>query len=451
MRFLGFILMVVLAWPLAAQQMRVEDFARYKHPFWRKATYVTDKEQALLDFFTSEKGFQFFVGETAVTAAEGEGFVTLALPHRTTFVTIKHPSYGQVAWKIPGKGLKRKKRYRAYLYTESVEKEYRQEKQWAVFAFEPKQAIFYLDSLIYPVQEGELALYLPVGKHVCRVESPFYQSISDTIELVDSARLEKRFVLTAYYAYLTVETAFPDATILLDNKSIGKGRAETGRLCPGRYRVTVSREDGVYYDQMLVLGNAERKVVDLRKVALRPHLPTDARLAERTEPTRTTEETPAALPDSLSVAPERPFEIVEADSASVSIRAFDDETEIWLNRQWVGKGSWQGRLAPGFYAISSQKEGLDSRTAYFWVEAGETVELNLASPLTDYGSLNVSCDEVNARIFLNGVEVGLSPRVLSRLPADRTYRLRMVKGKKEAEKVIHLKRNDILHVNLKLK
>ena len=138
-------------------------------------------------------------------------------------------------------------------------------------------------------------------------------------------------------------------------------------------------------------------------------------------------------------------------SLVLRIRAFDDETEIWLNRQWVGKGSWQGRLAPGFYAISSQKEGLDSRTAYFWVEAGETVELNLASPLTDYGSLNVSCDEVNARIFLNGVEVGLSPRVLSRLPADRTYRLRMVKGKKEAEKVIHLKRNDILHVNLKLK
>ena len=339
-------------------------------------------------------------------------------------------------WSVPDteEGVKRKKRYRAYLYTESVEKEYQQEKQWAVFSFEPQQAIFYLDSTMYLIQQGELALYLPIGMHACRVESPFYQPLSDTIELSDTVRLEKHFTLKTYYAYLTVQTSFPDAVILLDNKPIGKGQADTGRLRPGEYRLTVKREDGVYYDRTLELGNAERKVVDLRKVALRPHLPTDARLAERTEPTRTTEETPAAPPDSLSVASERPFEIAKADSASVSIRAFDDETEIWLNRQWVGKGSWQGRLAPGFYAISSQKEGLDSRTAYFWVEAGETVELNLASPLTDYGSLNVSCDEVNARIFLNGVEVGLSPRVLSRLPADRTYRLRMVKGKKEAEK-----------------
>lgn len=450
MRFLEFILMVVLAWPLAAQQMRVEDFARYKHPFWRKATYVTDKEQALLDFFTSEKGFQFFVGETAVTAVEGEGFVTLALPHRTTFVTIKHPSYGQVAWKIPGKGLKRKKRYRAYLYTESVEKEYRQEKQWAVFAFEPKQAIFYLDSLIYPVQEGELALYLPVGKHVCRVESPFYQSISDTIELADSARLEKRFVLTAYYAYLTVETAFPDATILLDNKSIGKGRAETGRLCPGRYRVTVSREDGVYYDQMLVLGNAERKVIDLRKIASRPQPKADVKPVEMVEPALAMEDS-AALPDMRMVVSEASSDLVRMDSAFVSLQAFDEETGIWLNRQWVGKGSWRGRLAPGFYAVSSQKEELDSRTVYFWVEAGEVIELNLATPLVDYGALNVSCDEINAMIFLNGVEVGHSPRVLTRLPVDRTYRLRLVKGKKEAEKVVYLKGNDILNVNLKLK
>ncbi len=451
MRYFLSLLGCLLVLSAAAQQMRVEDFTRYKHPFWQKATYETDKRQALLDLFTNEKGFQFFVGKTAVTAIEGEGLVTISLPHRTTSVTIKHPSYGQLVWKIPGKGVKRKKRYRAYLYTESVEKEYQQEKQWAVFSFEPQQAIFYLDSTTYLIQQGELALYLPIGMHACRVESPFYQPLSDTIELSDTVRLEKHFTLKTYYAYLTVQTSFPDAVILLDNKPIGKGQADTGRLRPGEYRLTVKREDGVYYDRTLELGNAERKVVDLRKVALRPHLPTDARLAERTEPTRTTEKTPAAPPDSLSVAPERPFEIVEADSASVSIRAFDDETEIWLNRQWVGKGSWQGRLAPGFYAISSQKEGLDSRTAYFWVEAGETVELNLASPLTDYGSLNVSCDEVNARIFLNGVEVGLSPRVLSRLPADRTYRLRMVKGKKEAEKVIHLKRNDILHVNLKLK
>ena len=127
MRYFLSLLGCLLVLSAAAQQMRVEDFTRYKHPFWQKATYETDKRQALLDLFTNEKGFQFFVGKTAVTAIEGEGLVTISLPHRTTSVTIKHPSYGQLVWKIPGKGVKRKKRYRAYLYTESVEKEYQQE------------------------------------------------------------------------------------------------------------------------------------------------------------------------------------------------------------------------------------------------------------------------------------------------------------------------------------
>ena len=81
MRYFLSLLGCLLVLSAAAQQMRVEDFTRYKHPFWQKATYETDKRQALLDLFTNEKGFQFFVGKTAVTAIEGEGLVTISLPH----------------------------------------------------------------------------------------------------------------------------------------------------------------------------------------------------------------------------------------------------------------------------------------------------------------------------------------------------------------------------------
>lgn len=56
--------------------------------------------------------------------------------------------------------------------------------------------------------------------------------------------------------------------------------------------------------------------------------------------------------------------------ADVHITAFDADTEIWLNRERLGQGEWRGNLAPGFYAVSSRKEGLDSRTDFFWVDAG---------------------------------------------------------------------------------
>lgn len=43
--------------PVMAQRMHVEDFGRYKKPFLHKASFTTDKRQALLDFLLMKKVF----------------------------------------------------------------------------------------------------------------------------------------------------------------------------------------------------------------------------------------------------------------------------------------------------------------------------------------------------------------------------------------------------------
>lgn len=427
--------------PVMAQRMHVEDFGRYKKPFLHKASFTTDKRQALLDFFTNEKGFQFFVEDAPVAATEGEGMVTLALPHRTGSLIIKHPVYGQLAWKVPNGVLKKKKHYHAYLHTESLEKEFRQQKQWALISTVPERAIVYVDTVIHPLLDGNLSLYLPLGRHVCRIESPFYQTLNDTIELTDIVRFEKRYVLQPFYAYLTVETDWPDARICLDGDSLGLQRVETSRLMPGRYRLTVNQGDSLYYEQWLELANAERKVVDLHGIELRPF----PQLGQSIEMSGFPDE---VLADSMA---SDGLQEQSGQWAGIHITAFDADTEIWLNRERVGQGEWRGNLAPGFYAVSSRKEGLDSRTDFFWVDAGKSVELNLISPLADYGLLNVSCDEVDATVFLNGLAIGSAPCVLRNLPVGRTYRVRLVKGRKAAETLVRLRGNDIVNVKLKLK
>lgn len=427
--------------PVMAQRMHVEDFGRYKKPFLHKASFTTDKRQALLDFFTNEKGFQFFVEDAPVAATEGEGMVTLALPHRTGSLIIKHPVYGQLAWKVPNGVLKKKKHYHAYLHTESLEKEFRQQKQWALISTVPERAIVYVDTVIHPLLDGNLSLYLPLGRHVCRIESPFYQTLNDTIELTDIVRFEKRYVLQPFYAYLTVETDWPDARICLDGDSLGLQRVETSRLMPGRYRLTVNLGDSLYYEQWLELANAERKVVDLHGIELRPF----PQLGQSIEMSGFPDE---VLADSMA---SDGLQEQSGQWADVYITAFDADTEIWLNRERLGQGEWRGNLAPGFYAVSSRKEGLDSRTDFFWVDAGKSVELNLISPLADYGLLNVSCDEVDATVFLNGLAIGSAPCVLRNLPVGRTYRVRLVKGRKAAETLVRLRGNDIVNVKLKLK
>ena len=427
--------------PVMAQRMHVEDFGRYKKPFLHKASFTTDKRQALLDFFTNEKGFQFFVEDAPVAATEGEGMVTLALPHRTGSLIIKHPVYGQLAWKVPNGVLKKKKHYHAYLHTESLEKEFRQQKQWALISTVPERAIVYVDTVIHPLLDGNLSLYLPLGRHVCRIESPFYQTLNDTIELTDIVRFEKRYVLQPFYAYLTVETDWPDARICLDGDSLGLQRVETSRLMPGRYRLTVNQGDSLYYEQWLELANAERKVVDLHGIELCPF----PQLGQSIEMSGFPDE---VLADSMA---SDGLQEQSGQWADVHITAFDADTEIWLNRERVGQGEWRGNLAPGFYAVSSRKEGLDSRTDFFWVDAGKSVELNLISPLADYGLLNVSCNEVDATVFLNGLAIGSAPCVLRNLPVGRTYRVRLVKGRKAAETLVRLRGNDIVNVKLKLK
>lgn len=427
--------------PVMAQRMHVEDFGRYKKPFLHKASFTTDKRQALLDFFTNEKGFQFFVEDAPVAATEGEGMVTLALPHRTGSLIIKHPVYGQLAWKVPNGVLKKKKHYHAYLHTESLEKEFRQQKQWALISTVPERAIVYVDTVIHPLLDGNLSLYLPLGRHVCRIESPFYQTLNDTIELTDIVRFEKRYVLQPFYAYLTVETDWPDARICLDGDSLGLQRVETSRLMPGRYRLTVNLGDSLYYEQWLELANAERKVVDLHGIELRPF----PQLGQSIEMSGFPDE---VLADSMA---SDGLQEQSGQWADVHITAFDADTEIWLNRERLGQGEWRGNLALGFYAVSSRKEGLDSRTDFFWVDAGKSVELNLISPLADYGLLNVSCDEVDATVFLNGLAIGSAPCVLRNLPVGRTYRVRLVKGRKAAETLVRLRGNDIVNVKLKLK
>ena len=427
--------------PVMAQRMHVEDFGRYKKPFLHKASFTTDKRQALLDFFTNEKGFQFFVEDAPVAATEGEGMVTLALPHRTGSLIINLPVYGQLAWKGPNGVLKKKKHYHAYLHTESLEKEFRQEKQWALISTVPERAIVYVDTVIHPLLDGNLSLYLPLGRHVCRIESPFYQTLNDTIELTDIVRFEKRYVLQPFYAYLTVETDWPDARICLDGDSLGLQRVETSRLMPGRYRLTVNLGDSLYYEQWLELANAERKVVDLHGIELRPF----PQLGQSIEMSGFPDE---VLADSMA---SDGLQEQSGQWADVHITAFDADTEIWLNRERLGQGEWRGNLALGFYAVSSRKEGLDSRTDFFWVDAGKSVELNLISPLADYGLLNVSCDEVDATVFLNGLAIGSAPCVLRNLPVGRTYRVRLVKGRKAAETLVRLRGNDIVNVKLKLK
>ena len=139
---------------MSAQQIKVADFARLRKPFLRPRPYTVDKQFALLDLYTQEKGFEFLIGQQPVQVQEGDGMVTLMLPDMTAFFTIRHPDYGQLLWKVPDGPLHRKKRYHAQLLTDSPDKEFSITHQWAVFRLQPAQAIVTIDSTMHRTLSG---------------------------------------------------------------------------------------------------------------------------------------------------------------------------------------------------------------------------------------------------------------------------------------------------------
>lgn len=425
---------------MSAQQMAINNFSQMRKGLLRTKTFATDKTQATLELHTSEKGFTFTAnGKDGVTAVEDDDKITLLLPHRTRYITIRHDDYGSLIWKVPRKVkvLKKKRRYQCDLMTLSPKKEYRMTKQWVVFHIQPDNAILYVDSTQTFVRGGEAQLYMPLGEHQCRVEAPFYEPWTGTVSLTEDGRTEQHVTLQSIYSYLTVRTPLDGAAILLDGTPIGIKEAMTDRLAPGRYRLAVVRNNVCFYNSVIDIAPTERKVLDI----------TEKMLSPVAIPTTMTPQQWAANDANDVMSP-------SADSikATVHIIAPDSETAILINRDVVGEGEWQGQLPQGLYAVHARKDSLETATCWLRIDDSTEQVINLATPQSAYGMLNIESNVVGADIYINGKHYGTTPAVIRDLPAGHNYRVRLTKeGYRDVEKLLLLRGNEMNRLAIDMK
>ena len=426
-----------------AQEMHIEQFAKLKKGPFNMKHVVIDKQQAILDLRTGEKGFSFLAdGKTEAQAEEGDGMLTLKVPNKTAFIVIKHPDYGQLTWKVPGKGLRKKKRYQATLITLSPEKEYKLQKQWVIFEIQPPRAILTIDSTTTAIREEKNQFYLPIGKHSYSIEAPFHKEEADSFELDDQERKIIQIFLQPFYSYLTVKTAIEDCDIYVDGQKIGRGQGTSGHLFEGTHHLTVIKGQHRYYDDDVSIGRSEKKRIELSAEELYPRVSKRHR-APVPQPSQTastgTERTAADSTTSLVI------------SAPVTITAADDSTGIWVDREFKGNGSWTGQLEAGFHLISTEKEGLESRSTTLWVDDATPKEINLLAPMANFGLINIHSNEIGAKVYINDKYVGTTPYVVKDLPTSRDITVRLEKdGFFQAEKKVRIIGNDLIDLKLKL-
>lgn len=438
--------LIALVMPSGAQKISIEQFKRIKKDLLNQTPLPVDKKQAILDLMTGESGFTFKAdGKIDVQVEEGDGKVIVLAPHKTKFLVVKHPDYGQLTWKVPGKGLKKKKHYQANLLTDKPGKEYKLTKQWVVFKVIPENAILQIDSTMSLLRNGVAQFNLPVGRHPYRVEAPFFEALSDTLELTDSVKLIVPVVLQSFYSYLTILTPMSDGMIYVDGLLIGKGRATSGRLQAGDHRLLVMREDVCYYDSILSMRAGEKKVLELPQTDLwaRSDIP---RRTMRLGIDQTT------VQDAVKVDTTVDQITTKAVVAPVTITAPDDTTQIWINREPMAFGKWEGQLEQGFYIVNTVKDGLELKPVYLWVDDTLPVMLDLSAPMASYGILNIHSNVVGATVLVNGVEVGVTPCVVEKLPTSKPCEICLKnKGYKDVKAAVEPIGNDMVDVELNMK
>ena len=331
------------------------------------------------------------------------------------------------------------------MQTDKPGKEYKLSKQWVVFQVIPENAILQVDSTVALVRNGLAQFHLPLGKHGYHVEAPFYEELSDTVEVVDSAKIVVPVVLQSVYSYLTVKLPVLEGHIYVDGQPIGKGEATSGRLQPGDHQVLVTQNETCYVDTVVNLGIGEKRVLTLQASDLwvRPLM------ARAVTPGILKETADSTVTDSTAMAANVPLDSLKAQ---VTITAPDEETQIWLNREPLAYGKWEGKLALGFYIVSTLKEGLESKPIFLYVDDTLPKVLDMSLPKASYGVLNIHSNVVGATIILNQVEVGITPCILENLPATVACRIVLKKeGYHDAKLTVMPVPNDMLDVELNMK
>ena len=442
-RLLGILLIAILSLPCAAQKISIGQFKRVKFDLATQKLLPVDKKMATLDLKTDEKGFTFKAdGKTEIAAQEGDGQITLLAPHKTAFILVKHPEYGQLIWKVPGKGLRKKKHYQAIMQTDKPGKEYKLSKQWVVFQVIPENAILQVDSTVALVRDGTAQFELPLGKHGYHAEAPFYEELSDSVEVVDSAKLVVPVVLQSVYSYLTVKLPIAEGLIFVDSEPIGKGEATSGHLQPGDHHLIVMQEETCLADTVFNMGVGEKKILALKASDLRAR----PLMARAINPQPIEEVKDSTVTDSLAAVPQ------DSLKALVTITAPDEETQIWLNREPLAYGKWVGQLGIGFYSVSTLKEGLESKPIFLWVDDTLPKVVDLSLPKASYGVLNIHSNVVGATILINRMEVGVTPCILENLPATVACKILLKKkGYRDAAITVMPVPNDMLNVEINMK
>lgn len=400
-RTVGFYLVLFLCWSLRveAQNIKVESFSLLENDITARVNVVkdaNDDECALIKMVTTDAEYNLDEG---LKRESRVGEIWFYVPQGTKRIVIRHQKLGKLVYELP-EILKPKVTYQIRL-PDNVEIIVHEDVggQYLVMNVQPIDAVVYIDESPEVLNNGVLQKMLKYGQHTYRVEAPMHLSTQGKV-VIGKERSNLDVKLIPDFGFLRlVSSPESGAVVYVDGKLIGKTPITTGRLEKGRH---------------VIKSILPMYAPVSQEVTVEAGLTSDATLN------------------------------FSANFAQITLSVTG--AEIWVNGEQKGINSWSGRLAPGMYKLEARKIGYRPSVKTIELAAGEQQILALSVPTPMLGTLDVSSNEVDVTVKVDGEVIGVTPNVFKILEGKHVIEF----SKKDWEPVtynIEVKEGEVLHVN----
>jgi len=321
---------------------------------------ITDKQRRELLFQGDAQTFfevEYQVGE-----------VWLYISYYASYIKISHPDLSSTEFYFPY-DMKPKCGYELTLvnkWDNKAEEDLVTYNYLIVKADQPN-AVIYIDDVY--VGEKEFSKSYPAGEtHKWRIECDLYHPESGVAEILIGDPIVVEKALRPAFGYINV-TSEPEkgAIVFIDGKKVGVTPYKSERLRSGSHNVRVMKE----------MFNTMEQTVEV----------TDGKT------------TNAAIK-------------MTANFVNVNI-VTDSESDIYIDNEKKGKGSWKGRLSGGSHIFEAKKTAHKTAVKNVSLVLGKDENVVIPDPEPIYGILDVNSTPMGATIFIDGKNRGTTPRVLS--------------------------------------
>ncbi len=240
--------------------------------------------------------------------------------------------------------------------------------QFVVFQVTPTTAVVRLDGAILTLSDGMAMKSLKQGTYSYSVDANNYHSEQGTI-VVKGEKIVKPVNLRPAFGHLVLSGVADGAAVYVDNQFVGTTPVGNLALASGSHQVQIVRAKYKPYTTTVTISDG--KITNI---------------------------TPR----------------FDANFAIVTLVA-NSGTEILVNNEVKGTGSWSGELEMGAYRIECRKAGHKSAIQSVEVTSSAPQTINLTPPTPIYGRVNIISTPLMAAVAIDGKSVGETPLTLNEI------------------------------------